>query len=279
MIISRICKECNEEKDIICFSFCIRHTRNNITEYLTRCKDCMKLIRSANKHEKSQYDKLHYKDIKILKKQQSDVYRIKNRETLLQKKRDYYSKNKDKISQKVKFKYANDIDFATRKKNIEKERYSQNKEKIKKSAKIYRINNKIKSNLHMATRRRTDPLFKLRHGVSSRIRQKLSSFNSRKNNKSITKYLQYSIQELKSHLEFLFEPWMTWNNHGIYNVNTWDDNDPSTWKWNIDHIIPHSTFKYTSMTDNEFHSCWSLKNLRPYSAKQNIIDGSTRKRH
>lgn len=28
------------------------------------------------------------------------------------------------------------------------------------------------------------------------------------------------------------------------------------------------------MEDEEFKKCWALSNLRPYSAKQNIIDGA-----
>jgi len=33
------------------------------------------------------------------------------------------------------------------------------------------------------------------------------------------------------------------------------------------------------MENEAFKECWALTNLRPYSAKQNIIDGSTRIRH
>jgi hypothetical protein len=33
------------------------------------------------------------------------------------------------------------------------------------------------------------------------------------------------------------------------------------------------------MDDENFKKCWALENLRPYSAKQNIIDGVTRVRH
>ena len=67
---------------------------------------------------------------------------------------------------------------------------------------------------------------------------------------------------------------MNWGNWGKYNKNTWKDNDPNTWKWNLDYIIPQSHFKYTSMQDEEFKKCWALENLRPYSAKQNILDGA-----
>jgi len=63
---------------------------------------------------------------------------------------------------------------------------------------------------------------------------------------------------------------------GKYNSKAWNNNDPTTWVWNIDHIVPHSIFKYISMDSIEFQKCWALSNLRPYSAKQNILDGNRR---
>ena len=72
---------------------------------------------------------------------------------------------------------------------------------------------------------------------------------------------------------------MNWDNQGIYNPKTWDDNDTTTWKWQIDHIIPESDFNYITPNDPEFKECWALKNLRPLSAKQNILDGVSRIRH
>ena len=94
---------------------------------------------------------------------------------------------------------------------------------------------------------------------------------------SILKYLPYTIEDLKLYLESKFEWWMNWDNWGMYDVKTWDDNNSLTWTWNIDHIIPQSYFKYVSMEDEEFKRCWALENLRPYSAKQNILDGNRRK--
>lgn len=91
--------------------------------------------------------------------------------------------------------------------------------------------------------------------------------------------MPYTVKELKNHIESLFEPWMTWKNWGKYRVNSWDDNNSSTWKWNIDHIIPQSLFSYSSTEDEKFKQCWALENLRPYSAKQNIIDGVRKTRH
>lgn len=120
--------------------------------------------------------------------------------------------------------------------------------------------------------------FKLHKAVSNSIRKSLATHKMLKTNKSF-EALGYTLFNLKNHLESQFEFWMNWDNHGPYIPAKWKDDDISTWKWNLDHIIPHSTFKYTSMNDESFKACWALSNLRPLSAKQNIIDGVTRKRH
>jgi hypothetical protein len=126
-------------------------------------------------------------------------------------------------------------------------------------------------------RNKTKPDFFIREAVSKRIANTLRKISKKKNSK-MSKYLPYTMQELKRHLESLFEPWMTWENYGKYNKN-WDDNDQSTWTWQIDHIKPHSMFNYSSVYDDSFKECWNLNNLRPYSAKLNIMDGSKRTRH
>jgi predicted DNA-binding protein YlxM (UPF0122 family) len=136
----------------------------------------------------------------------------------------------------------------------------------------------IKDNKRLKDRakrlRQTDPNFVIRRSVSYFIWNGLKANGSTKGGESCLSYLGYSIDELRAHLESQFEPWMTWDNHGNYDKKTWDDNVPATWTWQIDHIIPHSKFQYTSMEDQAFLDCWALSNLRPYSAKQNIIDGN-----
>lgn len=97
-------------------------------------------------------------------------------------------------------------------------------------------------------------------------------------NISVLDILPYSIDDLKAHLESKFEPWMRWDNWGNYNSETWKDNDPATWTWQIDHIQPLASFSFETMHDLAFKQAWSLKNLRPLSAKQNICDGASRKR-
>jgi len=185
-------------------------------------------------------------------------FRENNREKLKQINRDYYSTNKKEIKERQKYK----------KPQWDKKYYLNNKIKIQKTQQD-RV--KIRYN--------TDPNFRIRKCISKSISRHLSKNNSSKNSKSCLNYMSYSMDELKKHLESLFESWMTWNNYGIYVASIWDDNDSSTWTWQIDHIIPHSTFKYNSMDDEEFKKCWSLDNLRPYSSKQNNMDGVSKSRH
>lgn len=118
-------------------------------------------------------------------------------------------------------------------------------------------------------------MIKIRHAVSGSILQAIKR-NGGKKNGSILDNLPYTINELKQHIESLFEPWMSWNNWGKYNPKTWDDNDKSTWTWHLDHIKAHVKFNYDSMEHPDFRKCWDLNNLRPYSAKDNIIDGARR---
>lgn len=126
--------------------------------------------------------------------------------------------------------------------------------------KNYRIINKNKINEKERLRRQNNINFKLKKNVSRAISHAIF-----KNGNSTIKYLSYTIDELKKHLENQFDDKMTWDNYGSY--------------WHIDHIIPHSMFKYFSMEDEAFKECWALTNLRPLEAEQNKLDGSTRARH
>lgn len=132
---------------------------------------------------------------------------------------------------------------------------------------------------YLRIERLNNPARKIRENISRSINYHLNKLNTSKLGSSIKNFLPYTIDELKNHLESQFEPWMTWENYGTYRRDIWDDNDSSTWTWQIDHIIPHSNFKYTSMEDEEFKECWSLNNLRPYSSKQNLLDGLVKTRH
>ena len=127
--------------------------------------------------------------------------------------------------------------------------------------------------------RKTDANFILRKSLSYFIWDGLKNNHSSKNGKSCLDFIEYTMQDLKINIESKFESWMSWKNYGAYKKSEWNDADQSTWKWQLDHIMPQSDLPYTSMEDDNFKKCWSLDNLRPYSAKQNNLDGTNKIRH
>lgn len=194
---------------------------------------------------------------------------IKENKKLLD--REYKRNNKEKINQQNKEYRESNREEIRRKDNIY---YSNNREK--RILNVKSSPNRKLNKRNSQARRRQDPIFKIHQNISFAVNKAIKRNGSIKGD-SIVKYLPYTIQKLKEHLEKQFKPWMNWNNWGSYNKETWDDIDSSTWKWNIDHVIPKSNFYYTSMSDEDFRKCWSLNNLRPYSAKQNVIDRDNRK--
>lgn len=212
-------------------------------------------------------NKEHYKVLR-------DIYRKNNKESILKTNRKSFLKNKKKRNLESKFykeSHKEQIFIKTKEYNLK------NKDIIKKR------NNKTRYEKY-----HNNPIFRLHFNISVSIRYMLKANNATKNNSS-KQYLPFSSNELINHIELLFSSkenldkqnnvWMTWNNHGRFDSKIWNDSDISTWTWNLDHIIPQSDLPYDSMEHENFKKCWSLENLRPYSSKQNLLDGSTKIRH
>ncbi len=181
-----------------------------------------------------------------------------NKEKNNKKKKKYYEENKNIINKKCK-KYRNN-----------------NKEKIKEYHKKWYSDNKKEIAKYTNNRLKNDLVFRLRKIINRSISAALKRVDSSKNG-SILKHL--NIIEIKKHIESKFELWMNWQNQGRYIPEKWNDNDSSTWVWQLDHIIPQSDLPYDSMEHPNFKKCWALENLRPLSAKQNLLDGTNKIRH
>lgn len=178
----------------------------------------------------------------------------------------------DMICEKCSLSKENDKACKNCKKLYDQERYKKNRNKILQQTKEYVSLNKekrrayekqwyqdnkptllVKHRKYKKFRYDNDPLYKLQCCCTSSIYQALKSS---KNGSSILDYLPYTMVELKTHLENQFDEKMSWNNYGSY--------------WHIDHIIPQSKLKYSSMTDDNFQKCWALNNLQPLEALTNI---------
>lgn len=243
------------------------------------------------------------KDCKRCVKVRCNKYRKENYEEIIKRKRTYYENNADKLRQKAREYNAlphvkervkeyhrsrkNDpavieshrlsnkryLQKLEVKKKIAKrrfERYHDNIDEERRKAREYVRKDHIKAKKRERYKNSDTTKIRLRCSIRSSIIYHLKKRGKSKNG-SLTKYLGYSLDELMAHIESLWEPWMNWDNWGPYIVDLWDDNDSSTWTWHLDHIKRHREFDYESMDDSQFRECWALSNLRPLSAKVNII--------
>jgi hypothetical protein len=93
-----------------------------------------------------------------------------------------------------------------------KEYNSKNKEKISAQIRKWRNDNRDKQNAYYAEKRK-DPLYRLAHNLRSRLYDFLSGKIKHKNTEDLT---GCSFEELQKHLEAQFQPDMTWENYGSY---------------------------------------------------------------
>jgi hypothetical protein len=244
----KICSKCKEEKEIEEFSI----DKGNKDGINRHCRECRKKYYKKNKEYLNEKKKTYYK---------------KNKEKFDEKNKEYYKKNKEVVDKKHKeYYYNNKETVGARQRKYNKE----NKEKINSRSKKHYIENKEKINRRRVKlnkeKYKNDTNFRLRQVISAQINKLLKKQDGSKNKLSILKYLPYTIEELKKHLESLWENWMSWDNYGKY--------EEGKKKWNIDHIIPQSLLLYDSMEHLNFLKCWALENLRPLGIIENIKKGN-----
>lgn len=102
---------------------------------------------------------------------------------------------------------------------------------------------------------RRNPSQRLRAAIAARLRLLLTN---KSHYLGCFRLLGYSLSELKQHLESQFQPGMTWQNYG---------------DWHVDHKTPVARFQFNSPADPQFTACWSLQNLQPLWAADNLRKG------
>ena len=112
-----------------------------------------------------------------------------------------------------------------------------------------------KDNIREKKKRDADPSLRLRNNISRAVQLGLQKNMGSKRGSSILDKLPYTTPELKEHLESQFVEGMSWENYG---------------EWHLDHIYPQSRLPYDSMTHPNFLKAWSLPNLQPLWAEDNV---------
>ena len=108
--------------------------------------------------------------------------------------------------------------------------YEANKNKFLTTSKTWRNNNKEKLNEYYKEKRSKDVLYRLKTNIKNLIGNSIRNNNFNKLSRT-EQILGCSYIEFKEYLESKFEPWMTWENRGLYNGTP-------NFGWDIDHIIP-----------------------------------------
>ena len=76
---------------------------------------------------------------------------------------------------------------------------------------------------------------------------------------STIKLIGCTIEELRKHIESLFEPWMTWENQGLGG-------------WDLDHIKACVKFDFTD--PEQQRACFNWSNLQPLEHIENMKKGA-----
>ncbi len=147
--------------------------------------------------------------------------------------------------------------WANREREIERAKEWQQKNKRSRAETKRQWNRDNREKVHLMTMRANK---KLRGTAKGSLNHRISTYMQRmlrgkKEMKSWRTLVDFSLEQLMEHLEKHFLPGMSWENRG---------------QWHIDHVIPVSAFNFSSPTDIDFKRCWSLENLRPMWAADNI---------
>lgn len=172
---------------------------------------------------------------KEAKREWNRKYKRDNAEAIKQKNKIYFDNNKDKAR-------------AYR---------AANRDKINQRTREKRLANKEQINAKIQEKRRArklaDPSYRLRCSLGSRISMAVKRQRTRKIGRTLW-LTGCTVEQLKQHLEKLFQPGMNWENYNHAG-------------WHVDHIIPCAAF---DLSDSEQQkACFHYSNLQPMWAVDN----------
>lgn len=217
----KVCKKCNCQKGIDEFYTDKRNKKDGRMGVCKLCYDLrIKNYNATNKEKRNSTVKKYNDKTKESRK----LYYESNKETIIERTRNrYFNVVKPNITNEDR--ERDRIRVAEYRKNNPDKVIEQRKNPERKKA----------LNEWERNKRRTDEVFRLKGNIRSLIRMSLKRSGVNKNTKTV-KILECSFDELKNHLESNFEPWMNWDNYGLYNGTP-------NFGWDIDHIIPNSSAK------------------------------------
>lgn len=260
----RVCKNCHKKLDISYFYK--RKDKRNSKFYITYiCKKCLSIINNA----KRKADRAN--GIPYWSEERNKTRRLKRRINkckqlnMTQEQYNIYLTTKKNINNKKN--YLSKITKRLNKYKPSIFQYYINAYQISKDDWLELTkDNPTKTTLIYRIRYRYDDVFNMKQRIKNQIARKRKKYPNmdytirkcivENNNSNYFDYLGYKPINLKKHLESLFTEGMSWDEFKKGNIH-------------IDHIKPQSSFNLQE--DEEIKKCWSLNNLQPLWAKDNLI--------
>ena len=220
-------------------------TNEQKEKYLAKAREYKKNNKEKIKEQRKEYDIQYFKNLTKDKKE---------------KKYEYYREQRKKNNESKPTPTPEEIETKRLLKKeavkLSNKKYREkNAKKIKADLKKYYIKNKdkiIKRQIeYEKNRKKTDIVYYVRRTTSNLIRSAFRTTGVKKITKTES-ILGCSFQQFKEHLESNFEPWMNWDNYGLYNGT-------ENYGWDIDHITPISSAK----TEEDVIMLNHYNNLQP----------------
>lgn len=236
----KVCTRCKAEKPLSEFHNCASKPGGKFSS----CKQC----RNA------------YNKAKAAEVGHAELYRRavdRDPESYKQRRADYYKANREKIKSRTRA-----WSEANRERKIEnrKRHYSENKETyIQKAAEWASKNRGRRTEIcrnYIIRMREDNPSEFIPAEVARKLLSRVISSTGKKKTGRTFSVVGYNKQQFVEHMESMFDPGMSWSNHG---------------EWHVDHIIPVSELVRCGVTDPAKIN--ALENLRPMWAKDNMSKG------
>ena len=135
---------------------------------------------------------------------------------------------------------------------------SENRDAVREADRRWRADNPDYRNDYQSRRYAEDPAFALARATRNRVNHALrAAVGSPGKARPTMELLGCSADELRVHLERLFQPGMTWDNWG---------------EWHVDHVRPIASFDLS--TEEGQRAAFHYTNTQPLWSKYNLAKGS-----
>lgn len=248
------CKRGHVCERYVCNHQCLKCTENQGKDYYENNKDIV-LERQRKHYDENkvrilQRNREYHHETKDYQSERSKRYYLENKECVLLRNKKFREENPEHCSE------------------IQRKSHQKNKHKYTKRIRQYYIENRGRLLAKTAKRRRDNreafnewqreylkrPNVKAATAIRVCLRRTIEDKNA-----PSYEMIGYTPEDLRCHIESLFEEGMSWENHGIDG-------------WHIDHIVPVSHYIKEGETDPTIIN--ALSNLRPLWASDNLSKGS-----